>query len=175
MKKLLVSASFWAMIVSGVFLPVSLSTTTVVMAQELGLKERRIIKDYQEKIYPSELKNIQDAAGFAVAVEPDWNSFFKADQAESFNEGWYITNVFFKPLVTALTSITSDSEGKEALKAKLTKIILKHDAATAPASAYKDGVTFKDGILTINFVPGSNADAVDDRATAIEDALSEGL
>ena len=65
--------------------------------------------------------------------------------------------------------------GKKALQEKLKMIVLKYDEATAPASAYATGVTFADGVLTLNFKPGAYAQDIDARAKAIEDVISAKL
>ena len=65
--------------------------------------------------------------------------------------------------------------GKQALAAELKKIVVHYDEATAPGSAYANGVSFAEGVLTLNFVPYNNVDDVDARAAAIQKALEAGL
>lgn len=158
-------------------LPVITSSdfSSPAFAQELNLKERRAIKAYEEKILPEHLKNIEAAAGFAVPVEIKWESLALKDQDENYSAEWYLTKVFFVPLSKALSAVTADSMGKTALKSALKKIVIHYDKETAPATAYEKGVSFSDGVLTLNFTPGTNADDVDSRAQAIEKVLSAGL
>ncbi|MHC5306975.1 hypothetical protein [Bartonella sp. LJL80] len=175
MKNLWKSGVFSVMMTLGLSLPVAVGHVSAVQAQGLGLNERRIVSNYQKTVYPELLKEVQKAAGFDVAVEPMWESFFKQDFAENFGDDWYLKDVFFKPLIKALQSVTRDDEGKTALKEKLHKIVMKYDAETAPVSNYKNGVSFADGVLTLNFAPGVNAADIDNRASAIEEILSQGL
>lgn len=151
------------------------SFSSPAFAQELNLKERRAIKAYEEKIFPEQLKSVEAAAGFAVPVEVKWESLAVKDQDENYSADWYLTKIVFVPLSKALSAVTADSMGKTALKTALKKIVIHYNKETAPASAYEKGVSFSDGVLTLNFTPGTNADDVDSRAQAIEKVLSAGL
>lgn len=163
----------WSLCIALAFL----SLNAAVQAQEpkLGLAERRAIKTYQENTYPALKKAIDDAAGFEVPVEVNWDAVAIPGQASTYNEEDYLTNVFFKPLTAALKDITSDAMGREALKNKLKKITLTYDAATAPISNYANGVKFDGSTLAINFRPYTNAGDVKDRTTAIQKALEAKL
>ncbi len=141
------------------------------MAQEGNLAERRAISGYQQTLFPVQVKSIQAAAGFEVPVEPKWETLTLAGQTESIKESWYLTDVYVTPLVVALTKVASDDMGKSALKAKLKKIVFAYNEATAPASAFEKGLSFEDGVLTLNFKPGVNADQIEARAKAIQEFL----
>jgi hypothetical protein len=65
--------------------------------------------------------------------------------------------------------------GKQAVRAKLRKIVVTFEEATAPATAYENGVKFEDGVLTLNFRPFTNADDVSPRAEAIRKKLEAKL
>jgi hypothetical protein len=123
----------------------------------LGLGERRAIKKYQDETYPALLKAIQDAAGFPLEVEVQWEVIAQLGQADLYSDPGYWTQIYFQPLAAAMASITQDQMGKDALKAGLKKVVITYDAATAPATNYPDGITVADGVLTINFAPYSNA------------------
>ena len=64
---------------------------------------------------------------------------------------------------------------KQALAAELKSVRVRYDEATAPASAYADGVQFEGGVLTLNFRPFTNPDDLDARAQAIQQALEAKL
>jgi ABC-type Na+ efflux pump permease subunit len=145
-----------------------------VMA-EPSLSERRAITAYEQGAYAVLLKDIQAAAGFAVPVEVNWASIALPDQSASYANDDFWSNVFFVPLKKALAAAAVDDMGKQAVKAKLKKIVIHYDAATAPASAYADGVSFKDGALTLNFAPYTNAGDIEPRANAIQKVLEAGL
>jgi hypothetical protein len=166
MKKLLVSIALIA------------GFTAVSTAQEangLGLAERRALKDYQEKDFPAIKKNLMTAVGFEAPLDIKWEQLAQPGEADRYKEDGYWNATIFKPLTKAMTSITADKEGKDALKAKLKKIVIMYDPNTAPASNYANGIKFEAGVLTINFRPYSNVDAVDERTAAIQKLLEDNL
>ncbi|GHU23903.1 hypothetical protein FACS189488_07420 [Betaproteobacteria bacterium] len=142
---------------------------------EPSLTERRAITAYEQGAYAGLLKDIQSAAGFAVPVEVNWASIALPGQSESYGNEDFWTNIYFVPLKTALAAVASDDIGKQAVKAKLKKIVIHYDAATAPSSAYGNGISFKNGTLTLNFTPYTNAGDLEPRASAIQKELESGL
>ncbi|MDR2689995.1 MAG: hypothetical protein LBB76_09595 [Azoarcus sp.] len=140
-----------------------------------GLAERRAITAYEQGAYATLLKDIQTAAGFAVPVEVKWETIALSDQADNYAQDDFWTNIFFVPLKQALATVAADDMGKQAVQAKLKKIVVHYDSATAPVSAYADGVSFKSGVLTLNFTPYTNAGDIEPRAKAIQKVLEAGL
>jgi hypothetical protein len=157
-----------------VALVTSVGVVSSAMA-EPSLTERRAITTYEQGAYAGLLKEIQTAAGFAVPVEVNWASIALPDQSASYGNEDFWTNIFFVPLKTGLAAVASDDIGKQAVKAKLKKIVIHYDAATAPSSAYANGISFKNGTLTLNFAPYTNAGDIEPRANAIQKALEAGL
>ena len=162
MKKLIIVA-----------LTLIIGSTQVVFAQSLA--ERRALKEYQESVLPDLQNQINSSAGFEVPLNIKWAEIAQPGEEENYSNDAYFTNVYFTPLVKALSSITSDALGKEALKAKLKGINIGYDPKTAPSSAYENGVNFKDGQLSLNFKPFSNASDIDARAQAIINLLESKL
>ena len=121
------------------------------------------------------LKAINAAAKFELPVEVQWAAIAQKDQGASYLEDDYFTNIYFVPLANALKQITSDAMGAEALKAKLKRVVITYEAATAPASNYPNGVSFEGGTLKINFAPFSNAADTQERAKAIAAGLEAKL
>ncbi len=149
-------------------------------ASAQGLAERRAIKEYQDSKFPEFKKQIDAAAGFDVKVTVNWDKLAVPGQAEHYLEDEYISDIFFYPLIEALKSVAKDEMGKTALKSSLKEIVITYDAATAPASNYKNGYPFENGVLTINNQPWSNSDGRDgsnykDRVKAITENLEEKL
>ena len=140
----------------------------------LGLAERRALKEYQEKTYPGLKKKIDEAAGFELTVEVNWESIATPGEADKYGEEGYWTKIYFEPLAAALQSITADDLGKSALKSKLKKVVI-HCDGDAPASNYAAGLKFDDGILTIDWHQYSNADDVKDRIDALKKLLESKL
>lgn len=149
-------------------------------ASAQGLAERRAIKEYQEKTFPELKKQIDQAAGFDVKVTVHWNELALPGQAESYNQDFFISDIFFHPLIEALKSVTADQMGKDALKSGLKEIVIKYDPATAPISNYAQGWPFENGVLTLNYQPGVNSDGRDgsnykERVSALKQILETKL
>ncbi len=158
------------------FVAGTLLTVCPVARADGGLAERRAIKEYQDKKYTNLEQQIHGAAGFDVKVSVNWDKLAVAGQAAQYNEDSYLSNTVFLPLITALKDITKDDMGKTALKGALKEITITFDENTAPASNYKNGVTFESGVLAINFRPGSNSDGPgESNFTQRTDAIRETL
>jgi hypothetical protein len=150
------------------------------IAQEssgLGLAERRALKEYQDKQFPEIQKGIKSAAGFDVALDVKWEQIAKVGEADKYKEDSYWDLTIFQPLTKALSSITADQMGKDALKAKLKKIVIMHDKATAPISNFPNGLKWDAGVLTINFTPYENGreDYLKERIDAIQKLIESKL
>lgn len=123
----------------------------------MGLAERRAVKAYQDLQYPALKKAIDDAAGFEVVLEVEWDKIATEGRAAQYHEDWFWTQIYFQPLAAALKLVAQDDMGKAALKAGLKKVVITYDEATAPISNYKDGWKFDGGVLTLNSAPATNA------------------
>ena len=145
------------------------------MSTSHGLAERRALKLYQESVLPDLQEQINAAAGFEVPMNIAWDKIALIGDAENYSNDAYFTNIFFTPLIDALSSIGSDDLGKEALTASLKSISITYKPDTAPASDYKSGVSFQDGEVALNFRPFSNAGDFKERAEAIVSILEVGL
>ncbi|MDR3055414.1 MAG: hypothetical protein LBU53_08440 [Zoogloeaceae bacterium] len=140
-----------------------------------SLAERRAITAYESGAYAVHLKDIRAAAGFAVPVEVKWDTIAGSGQSDAYGHDDYWTNIYFVPLKKALVSIAIDAMGKKALKEHLKKIVIHYNEATAPSSDYAKGVSFKGGVLTLNFRPFANGSDIDPRAQAIQKVLEDAL
>ncbi|WP_419898946.1 hypothetical protein [Roseomonas sp. USHLN139] len=153
-----------------------LATPVAAMAQErLGLAERRAIAAYRQDNYPAIEQGIQQAAGFPVPVEVEWDQLAQPGDAASYARDDYFGKTIFEPLTTALRSITGDAMGRDALRAKLQRIHIRYDEKTAPASNYPLGLAFKEGVLDINWRPYANTADVKERTEAITQLLERSL
>ncbi len=147
------------------------------MENKLGLAERRALKEYQDNYYPSIEEAIKKAAHFDVEIDVKWEEIAKPEQGPVYKEDEYWGTTIFKPLTMALEGITIDAMGIDALKSNLNRIVIMHNPETAPASNYPNGLTFEDGVLSINFTPYSNADeyAMAERVIAIKQLLERNI
>lgn len=148
---------------------------TMLSAQDLPLAERRALASYQESVFPAQQSAIRAAAGFDVPLDIRWNAITRPGEAERLAREGHFTKVYFTPLIEALKAVASDQMGKDALKAKLTKIVVTYDKETAPISNYPTGLSFEGGALTINFEPGVNENDIKPRADAIRKLLESKL
>lgn len=144
-------------------------------ATDLALAERRGLKAYQEKVWPEQLAAIHAAAGTPIAVEVHWEKLASRGYGQYFLEPGWFTDIYFVPLARALAEVGRDDIGREAIAAKLKRIVVTFDDATAPVSTYENGLRFEDGTLTVNFRPGENASDIDWRVQAIVALLEKSL
>ena len=135
----------------------------------MGLAEKRAVAEYQEKTFPAAIKQIEEAAGTAIPVEPKWDSFLATDPSgTSIDAGFQA--IYIKPLVGALKSVASDDMGKKALKSELKKIVL--DGSSGYST---NGFTFNGGTLTLQHQLFQNMDDVQERTDAIKKLLEDKL
>ena len=144
-------------------------------APTLGLAERRAIAAYKENKWPGIDKAIREAAGFPVPVEVEWDQLAIPGSASNYGDDEFFGKTIFEPLTAALRSITADQMGRDALRAKLQRIHVRYDEASAPASNYPNGLKFAGGVLDINWRPYTNTADVKPRTDAITDLLERNL
>jgi hypothetical protein len=137
--------------------------------------DRQALQAYQQSIFPAQRAAIHRAAGVEVPIDVHWDAIARPDEGESYSDENYWTNIFFVPLAQALSQVASNSAGKQAIRDKLKRIVVAYDKATAPVSTYEDGVTFENGILTLNFAPFTDAPYIEARVKAIRKRLEAKL
>ncbi|MBO0869466.1 MAG: hypothetical protein J2P15_12955 [Micromonosporaceae bacterium] len=135
----------------------------------MGLAERRAAEQFKTEQYPEWKRRIDQAAGFEVPVEVNWDQLAVDGYAESY--GQFFPKVFFEPLERALAAVTIDQMGKDALKAGLKQIIVKNSDQYGSTS----GFSFTGGILTMDYKSHTNVDYGDERAKALQKLLESGL
>jgi hypothetical protein len=135
----------------------------------MGLAERRGVERFKSNEYPGWKSRIDEAAGFDVPVEVAWGELGVADYADSYPE--FFPKVYFQPLVDALRAITIDDLGKEALRAGLSKIVIKNDGNFYSTS----GISFTGGVLVFDHQPHTNVDYGEERAKGLQKILESGL
>lgn len=144
----------------------------------LSLAQRRAIAAYEADILPGLLARLAEAAGKAIPVEIDMAAIAKPDLAHLYGDPDFWTKVYFEPLIAAFAAfaaVARDAMGREAVAAGVTGIRITRDPATAPMTNHPNGLTFADGVLTVNFEPCANSGDVGARATAIQTIVDAGL
>lgn len=138
--------------------------------------DRQAVQAYRQSIFPAQQAAIHKAAGVEVPIDVHWDAIAQPDEGESYSDENYWTNIFFVPLTQALSQVTSNGSGKQAVRDKLKKIVVTFDKATAPVSSdYENGVKCEDGVLTLNFAPFTNAPYIERRVQAIRKKLEAKL
>lgn len=140
-----------------------------------SLADRRAITAYQAEQWPAIQKAIQEAAGFEVPVEVEWNKLAVAGDGAHYADEEYFGKTIFQPLTEALRGITRDDMGRQALRERLQRIQISFDENTAPASNYPNGLTFENGTLAINWRPFSNTADYEPRVEAVTQLLESKL
>lgn len=136
----------------------------------MGLAERRAVKEFQETKLPGLKRAIDEAAGFGLDVEVNWEQLAKEEYAHLYGECF--EKVYFKPVIEAFREVCKDSMGKDALKAGLKKIMF----CNTTGIYYGDQATsFDGGILRIDHDPVSNIDNYNERRDAIVKILEKKL
>lgn len=131
----------------------------------MGLSERRAIEKFRTEEFPGWKEKIDQAAGFDVPVEVEWDTFAVDGYADMLGE--FVPKVYFQPLAGALAGITVDDMGKEALRAGLKRIVIKNSNRYYSSS----GFGFDDGVLTIDLQTESNVEYFDERKQELRKLL----
>lgn len=112
---------------------------------------------------PGAKKNLDEAIGFEVPLEINWESLMKPEwgwdsrwEQDFVNRGFM--ECYFIPLTQTFASICADAMGKEAVKAGLKKIVIDVIDTTLPENS-----TFTDGVLRITNKPFTNMSRIDER------------
>jgi hypothetical protein len=136
----------------------------------MGLLEQRAVKAFREYVYPRLEKEIQRCAGFDVPIEVDWHALAERGTAHLYPG--HFTNVYFLPLIYALGQITIDDLGCDALRQKLTRIVVTNSSGNFQSTGM---AMFDDGVLTIDHVPHSNVNDIGPRVLALVQLLEANL
>ena len=135
----------------------------------MGLAERRGIKDFQDKHFVGHKAAVDEAAGFEVPLDVDWESIAAPGYSHMYDIAF--AKVYFQPLVLAFRDICRDEMGRKALAGGLTRVVIKNSDRFYGG----DSVSFEDAVLTVDHKPVTNIDDVQLRAEAIVRLLEERL
>jgi hypothetical protein len=139
------------------------------MENQMGLAERRGVEQFKNDDYPGWKSRIDEAAGFDVTVEVNWEELAVADYASSYAD--FFPKVYFEPLADALSAVAADDLGKSALREGLSKIVIRNTGEFFSAA----GISFADGVLTFDHKPQTNIGDGEERAKGLRRALESAL
>ncbi|MFF7947639.1 hypothetical protein [Streptomyces griseorubiginosus] len=135
----------------------------------MGLAERRSVERFKSEDYPAWKSRIDEAAGFDVPIEVAWEELAVPDYADRYAD--YFPQVFFQPLVDALSAVGADDMGKEALREGISKVLIRNTGKfISPA-----GISFIDGVLTFDHISDTNTHHGEDRTKKLQDVLESSL
>jgi hypothetical protein len=135
----------------------------------MGLAERRGVEEFKNNDYPGWKSRIDQAAGYDVPIEVNWEELAVDDYASSYSD--YFPKVYFQPLADALGAIAADDYGKSALREGLSKIVIRNTNEFYSSS----GISFANGVLTFDHKPHANIGDGEDRAKGLRTKLEAGL
>ncbi len=136
----------------------------------MGLAERRAIKAFQDDHLPEFHKKIKEAFGLEVPVEINWDSIALEGEAHLYDECW--PKVYFEPLIEGLKAVGRDDMGKEALQGGLKKIIIQNTTGAYYGDRW---ASFENGVLTLDHLPTTNADSIQERTDGLVQTLEKNL
>jgi hypothetical protein len=135
----------------------------------MGLAERRGVEQFKSNDYPGWKSRIDEAAGFEVPVEVNWEELAVADYAGSYGD--FFPKVYFQPLAEALGAVAGDDMGKTALREALSKIVIRNTGEFASRA----GISFAAGVLTFDHKPHANLGEGEERAKRLQQVLESAL
>ncbi len=105
---------------------------------EMGLEEKRRIKELQEVTLPDRVREIEEICGAPIPYDVEWDTF----DAAALN---FLDNLSCHRLNMALRTICADDLGKEAIRESLTLVKLKNVVAVDDKH-----IAFADGVLEMH-------------------------
>ncbi len=136
----------------------------------MGLAERRSIKAFQDTQLPAFQQKITDAVGLEVPVEVNWDSLALEGESHLYDECW--PKVYFEPLIDGLKAVGRDEMGKEALQGSLKKIVIQNTTGAYYGDRW---ASFENGVLTLDHLPTTNADSIQERTDGLVQTLEKKL
>ncbi|MFC1408183.1 hypothetical protein ACEZCY_02685 [Streptacidiphilus sp. N1-12] len=135
----------------------------------MGLAERRAVEQFKNDDYPGWKSRIDEAAGFEVPIEVEWQELAVADYADRYVD--YFPQVYFQPLADALSVIGADDMGRDALREGVTKVVVRNSGQFSSTT----GITFVDGVLTFDHMSDTNTHHVEERTKHLQTILESAL
>jgi hypothetical protein len=121
----------------------------------MGLTEKRLAKEIQDNDLPTFISAVQQAAGFELKVEIDWDSFTAYDTYPLTR----LRDDLLPEILTTVQNICIDDMGKDALKAAMTTIRLENtDDSEQVKLQFADKVLYQKAQLAGSVYSRYNAD-----------------
>ena len=112
---------------------------------------------------------MDEAAGFEVALEVNWEQLSANEYSHVWLETW--PKLYFQPLIAALKHVTQDEMGREALHEGLKKVVIQDQSGAYDGNRWSH---FEGGVLTLDH-QNTNADNIQERTDGLIKTLEKGL
>ena len=136
----------------------------------MTLAERRIVKDFETDRFPALRTRVEEAAGFPVPMEVQWDTLAVPGESRLYAECWPL--VYFEPLIAGLTAVCRDEMGRQAVKDAVKKIVIRNTKGCVYGDCW---ATLADGVLTLDHESLTNSGATEERTKGLVAALESSL
>ena len=86
----------------------------------MGLTQKRIVKDYQDSVFPGWKKQFDELSG-EIPMEVLWDTMQRDDREVKEQYFQWYDAVYFRPLMSVFKDLCSDTMGKDAVKTAVKK------------------------------------------------------
>ncbi len=136
----------------------------------MGLKEKRVAREFQENRLESLTKQIFKAAQFEFELDINWETISVDNYSHLYDECW--PKVYFEPLTKAFKELCDDKFSQEAISGDLTKVVIQNYGNVHSANNF---ASYMNGVLTLNHSPVTNIDHINDRKENIKKVIEDAL
>jgi hypothetical protein len=136
----------------------------------VNLAERRVATEFESNTYPALKARIEEAAGFPVPIEVKWDTLAAPGESHLWAEGW--PQVYFEPLIECLNQVCRDDLGREAIRAKLHKIVVQNTKGCIYGDCW---ASFHDDVLTLDHESVTNIADSEQRKAGLIAVLESAL
>jgi hypothetical protein len=136
----------------------------------MTLAERRALKEFETDQFPALKTRVEEAAGFPVPLEVQWDTLAVPGESRLYAESW--PAVYFEPLIAGLATVCRDEIGREAVKGGLKKIVMQNTSGCVNADYWAH---LEDGVLTLDHESLTNSGDIEARTKGLVAVLESGL
>jgi hypothetical protein len=136
----------------------------------MTLSERRVVKEFQADKLPAFKARVEEALGFAVPIEVDWDTLSVPGESQLYTDSW--SQIYFEPLIAGLAAVCRDDLGREAVKEGVKKIVVRNTKGCVYGDCW---ATLQDGALILDHEATKNANATEEREKGLVAVLESGL
>ena len=136
----------------------------------MTLAERRVVKEFERDHLPALKTRVEEAAGFPVPLEVQWDTLAVPGESRLYAECWPL--VYFEPLTAGLATICRDEMGRQSVKSGLKKIVILNTSGCVYGDCWAH---LEDGVLTLDHESLTNSGNIEERIKGLVGVLESGL